>query len=150
MSNMIKEKLFGNLDFNSIGDNPDFKEDSVREVIILPILKELGYTNETIVRSKSLQHPILMIGSKKRPITLFPDYCLKVQNSNYNNTDLVASLLNNLSIMKYIPISNNPIINIKIDVGALFSIYGLIVLFNNATKSIARKSFNIFILFYLS
>ena len=73
--------MFGNLDFNSIGDNPDFKEDSVREVIILPILKELGYTNETIVRSKSLQHPILKIGSKKRPITLIPDYCLKVHDN---------------------------------------------------------------------
>lgn len=81
MSKMIKEKLFGNLDFNSIVDNPDFKEDSVREVIILPILKEMGYTNETIVRSKSLQHPILKIGSKKRPITLIPDYCLKVQDN---------------------------------------------------------------------
>ncbi|MDR0507065.1 MAG: hypothetical protein LBH32_09665 [Dysgonamonadaceae bacterium] len=30
----------------SIANNPDFKEDSVREVIILPILNALGYKNK--------------------------------------------------------------------------------------------------------
>jgi DNA modification methylase len=81
MERMNNVRLFGNLDFKSIGLNPDFKEDSVREVIILPILKELGYTQENIVRSKSLQHPFLKIGSKKRPVTLVPDYSLKVENN---------------------------------------------------------------------
>ncbi|WP_271810407.1 DNA methyltransferase [Dolichospermum circinale] len=61
--------------------NPDFKEDSVREVIILPILKALGYTEINIIRSKTLQHPFLKIGSKKRPINLVPDYVLKVENN---------------------------------------------------------------------
>jgi 16S rRNA G966 N2-methylase RsmD len=75
------EKLFGNLNFKTIATNPDFKEDSVREVIILPILKELGYTQENIVRSMTLQHPFLKIGSKKRPINLIPDYTLKVENN---------------------------------------------------------------------
>lgn len=78
---ITKEKLFGLLDFNAIATNPDFKEDSVREVIILPILKELGYTHENIVRSKTLQHPFLKIGSKKRPINLVPDYAIKVENN---------------------------------------------------------------------
>ena len=76
-----KEDLFGQLDFTKIADNLDFKEDSVREVIILPILKALGYTNDTIIRSKSLLHPFLKIGSKKRPITLVPDYALKVESN---------------------------------------------------------------------
>lgn len=78
---MTKEKLFGQLDFKTLAANPDFKEDSVREVIILPIIKELGYTQENIVRSKTLQHPFLKIGSKKRPINLVPDYALKVENN---------------------------------------------------------------------
>ena len=78
---MTKEKLFGQLDFKKIATNPDFKEDSVREVIILPILKELGYTQDNIVRSKTLQHPFLKIGSKKRPINLVPDYALKVESN---------------------------------------------------------------------
>jgi 16S rRNA G966 N2-methylase RsmD len=75
------ESLFENLNFLQIGSNPDFKEDSVREVIILPILKELGYTQPNIIRSKTLQHPFLKIGSKKRPINLIPDYSLKVENN---------------------------------------------------------------------
>lgn len=78
---VTKEQLFGHLDFLSITTNSDFKEDSVREVIILPIIKELGYTQENIVRSKTLQHPFLKIGSKKRPINLIPDYALQVENN---------------------------------------------------------------------
>ena len=74
------EKLFSHFDFNQL-NNADFKEDSVREVIILPILQQLGYTQTNIVRSKSLQHPYLKIGSKKRPITLVPDYLLKVEEN---------------------------------------------------------------------
>lgn len=82
MDNKItREKLFGQLDFKVIRTDPDFKEDSVREVIILPILKALGYIQENIVRSKTLQHPFLKIGSKKRPINLIPDYTLKVENN---------------------------------------------------------------------
>lgn len=78
---ITRAKLFGQLDFKKIANDPDFKEDSVREVVILPIIKELGYTQENIVRSKTLQHPFLKIGSKKRPINLVPDYALKVENN---------------------------------------------------------------------
>jgi DNA modification methylase len=79
MQTIIKEKLFGQLDFRTLTQNPDFKEDSVREVIILPILKELGYQQSDIVRSKTLRHPFLKIGSNKKiPIRLIPDYSLKV------------------------------------------------------------------------
>lgn len=76
-----KEQLFGQLDLRAIDQDPDFKEDSVREVIILPILKELGYKQSDIVRSKTLQHPFLKIGSKKRAIKLIPDYALKVEEN---------------------------------------------------------------------
>ncbi len=82
MPEIAKQELFGDLDITSIQKNPDFKEDSVREVIILPILRELGYAQKDIVRSKTLEHPFLTIGSnKKRPIKLIPDYALKVENS---------------------------------------------------------------------
>ncbi|MDR2152449.1 MAG: type I restriction enzyme HsdR N-terminal domain-containing protein [Helicobacteraceae bacterium] len=78
MSN-ISDRLFNGLDFKAIGNNPDFKEDSVRERIILPILMELGYSQDNIIRSKTLQHPFLKVGSgKKIPIKLIPDYLLKV------------------------------------------------------------------------
>lgn len=78
---ITKQQLFGHIDFRTITQNPDFKEDSVREVIILPILKQLDYEQQNIVRSKALKHPFLKIGSKKREITLIPDYILKVEEN---------------------------------------------------------------------
>ena len=76
---MTKQQLFGDIDFLKLAEDKDFKEDSVREVIILPILKHLGYKEENIIRSKTLIHPFLKIGSnKKREIKLIPDYLLKV------------------------------------------------------------------------
>ncbi|OQY75773.1 MAG: DNA methylase [Ignavibacteriales bacterium UTCHB2] len=82
MHSITKEYLFANIDFKSLTQNPDFKEDSVREVLILPILKELGYSQNDIVRSKTLTHPFLKIGSKKKiPIRLIPDYSIKVANN---------------------------------------------------------------------
>ncbi|MDR2691635.1 MAG: type I restriction enzyme HsdR N-terminal domain-containing protein, partial [Dysgonamonadaceae bacterium] len=80
--NKQKKGMFENIDFKEIAQNPDFKEDSVREVIVLPILKALGYTENNIVRSKTLEHPFLKIGSNKKiPIKLVPDYTLKVENN---------------------------------------------------------------------
>lgn len=76
---ITKEELFGPVDFKTLSTDPDFKEDSVREVIILPILKKLGYQQSDIVRSKTLEHPFLNVGSNKKiPIKLIPDYILKV------------------------------------------------------------------------
>ena len=69
-------------------DLPDFKEDSVREEIIHPLLIGLGYSASgpnRIVRSKALEHPFLTVGSRKRPITLIPDYLLTV-NQNFTFT----------------------------------------------------------------
>lgn len=73
-------KLFKNFDFSQL-NSPDFKEDSVREVVILPLLHALGYQESQIIRSKSLQHPFLKVGSKKRLITLIPDYLLKIEEN---------------------------------------------------------------------
>lgn len=61
----------------------DFKEDSVREVIISPILRELGYTDgglNRIVRSPSLSHPFVKTGSGEREIRIVPDYLLLAAN----------------------------------------------------------------------
>ncbi len=69
-----------NFDFTAV-DLSDFKENSVREEIIHPLLTALGYSasgQNRIVRSKALEHPFLTVGSRKRPITLIPDYLLTV------------------------------------------------------------------------
>lgn len=60
-------------------DDTEFKEDSVREVIIAPILTRLGYATSgknRVIRSKSLNHPFIYGGTRKIAITLIPDYTL--------------------------------------------------------------------------
>lgn len=60
-------------------DDPDFKEDAVREEIIAPLLKELGYGisgDSRVVRSKSLRHPFVKVGTRSVPVRLVPDYTL--------------------------------------------------------------------------
>lgn len=72
--------IYQQFDFSQL-KSQDFKEDSVREVLILPLLEALGYNNYQIVRSKTLQHPFLKIGSKKRPVNLVPDYLFRIDSS---------------------------------------------------------------------
>ncbi|MDH3672582.1 MAG: type I restriction enzyme HsdR N-terminal domain-containing protein [Gammaproteobacteria bacterium] len=70
--------MFDDFDPSLLND-PEFKEDSVREEIVVPIIKRLGYSASganKIVRSKNLLHPFVMIGSKKHPIHIIPDYLL--------------------------------------------------------------------------
>lgn len=64
------------IDFSALAD-PHFKEDSVREDIVAPILRFLGFRSDRdpkIVRSQPLRHPYVMIGSQKKPISIVPDY----------------------------------------------------------------------------
>lgn len=66
-------------DYEVLNDS-EFKEDSVREEIIMPLMKVLGYDYKgkyKIVRSRKLQHPFTMIGSNKYKISIFPDYILE-------------------------------------------------------------------------
>lgn len=64
----------------SLFDDPEFKEDSVREVIIAPILTRLGYSpsgEHRVVRSKVLEHPFIYAGTRQLPVKMIPDYTLK-------------------------------------------------------------------------
>lgn len=64
--------------------DPNFKEDSVREVIIAPILFRLGYHpagEQTVVRSKSLTQPFIYVGTRQHPVTTIPDYTLYYQGN---------------------------------------------------------------------
>src|SRR5579872_600005 len=79
----LPERPLQDFDF-SVLDSKAFKEDSVREEIILPILHALGYSASPpnkVIRSKGLEHPFLTVGSSTRPITLIPDYLLTVDNN---------------------------------------------------------------------
>ena len=64
-------------------ENPEFKEDSVREEIVLPIIKGLGYSANKpnqIIRSRNLIHPFVAIGSQKKKIYIIPDYLFEVND----------------------------------------------------------------------
>ena len=72
--------IYSTFDFNRL-DDPDFKEDSVREELIVPMLKALNYKasrNNKIIRSKGLVHPFVHIGTKKHKVNIIPDYLLYV------------------------------------------------------------------------
>lgn len=58
-------------------DDPGFKEDSVRELVIAPMVSRLGYLPSgatRVVRSKSLKHPFIRLGTRNHPVNLVPDY----------------------------------------------------------------------------
>jgi hypothetical protein len=74
--------MFHNFD-STLFDDPNFKEDSVREVIIVPILSRLGYHPtgiQTVVRSKGLVHPFIYVGTRHHPVTIIPDYTLNYED----------------------------------------------------------------------
>ena len=67
----------------SLLEDSEFKEDSVREEVVLPIIKALGYTASKpnqIIRSRKLKHPFVSIGSKRKDIFIIPDYLFEVSN----------------------------------------------------------------------
>jgi hypothetical protein len=69
--------LLAGFDFKVL-DDPEFKEDAVREEIITPIVKALGYTvspPNKIIRSRKLIHPYVSIGRLERKFTLFRTIC---------------------------------------------------------------------------
>lgn len=74
--------MYEDFDF-SVLDSPEYKEDAVREDLIAPLLRRLGYKAtgpERMQRSKTLIHPFVMIGSKKNKINIIPDYTLYVDD----------------------------------------------------------------------
>ncbi len=75
----LRTKTFGNFDFSCTAD-PEFREDSVREDIIAPLLRKIGWSANgpyKIVRSRPLTHPYVMFGSQKRKLSIIPDYLLE-------------------------------------------------------------------------
>lgn len=82
---MTTNTFYKDFDFQLL-NSPEFKEDAVREELINPILKHLGYKaygHNRIVYSKTLSHPFVKIGSQKRQINIVPDYLFEI-NGKYS------------------------------------------------------------------
>lgn len=76
--------MFSEFNFELL-DDPGFKEDSVREELIAPLLRALGYNANgpaKIVRSKALTHPFVFIGSKRYGVNIIPDYLLHASENH--------------------------------------------------------------------
>ena len=76
----MEEKLFADFNF-SLLDDTRFKEDSVREELISPLIKYIGYANRgntQIIRNHGLKHPFVSIGATQKKITVIPDYLMKI------------------------------------------------------------------------
>lgn len=64
-------------------DDRDFKEDSVRELVIAPMLTKLGYQPRgevRVIRSKTLKHPFIRVGTRNHPVNIIPDYTLLLRD----------------------------------------------------------------------
>lgn len=64
-------------------ENKEINEIDIREEIIYPLLKRLGYSagsENKIVREKQLKYPYVSIGSKKKEVKIRPDYILEIKN----------------------------------------------------------------------
>lgn len=76
--------IFDNINFNNLPE--DFREDSVREEIITPLLKCLGYSTfdspYRITRSPHLAHPFTQFGTSPGKKLLIPDYLIQVNGEN--------------------------------------------------------------------
>lgn len=76
----MEDKLFKDFNF-SLLDDPRFKEESVREELIGPLIKDLGYSNSgdtQVIRNHGLKHPFVSIGSSRKNVTIIPDYLMQV------------------------------------------------------------------------
>jgi Type I restriction enzyme R protein N terminus (HSDR_N) len=76
----MEDKLYKDFNF-ALLDDPRFKEESVREELISPLIKELGYSNfgnTQVIRNNGLKHPFVSIGSSRKSITIIPDYLMQV------------------------------------------------------------------------
>lgn len=74
MSADALDSVLSTFDFSQL-ESPDFKEDSVREEIIKPVLNALGYAasgKSKIRRSKALKHPFVKVGARLLAVIPFP------------------------------------------------------------------------------
>lgn len=74
--------MFPGID-SSIFKNPEFKEDSVREFILAPIVRKLGYLPSGTTRatlSKTLKNPFIRVGTRNHPVTTIPDYTFYIND----------------------------------------------------------------------
>ena len=74
-----------NVDFTKL-NNEDFKEDSVREFILLPLLRKLGFDENNLVLSKKVSSKTIIGSNKEVKLNNFPDYTLFLDSVSYSES----------------------------------------------------------------
>ncbi|UAB70122.1 type I restriction enzyme HsdR N-terminal domain-containing protein [Vibrio sp. SCSIO 43132] len=77
--------MFDEFELDILND-PEYKEDAVREDIVAPLLRRLGYKvvgSHKMVRSRALTHPYVYIGTKAHKVSIIPDYLLEVDDNDH-------------------------------------------------------------------
>src|SRR5438045_143853 len=85
-------KIFKDFDFKILDDS-NYKEDAVREDVVSPLLKELGYKPSgdiRMIRTPALTHPFVYIGTMQRQINIYPDYILQINGTTVFTLDAKA------------------------------------------------------------
>ena len=71
--------IFDEIDFNKFPTH--FREDAVREEIVMPLLNALGYSRfdevNKIISGYRLKHPYVIIGANKEKTAIIPDYIIQ-------------------------------------------------------------------------
>ena len=76
-------------DFNKLQER-DFKEDSVREFIIMPLLRLLGFDEKNLILSKKLTTKTRIGSNKEIELRTFPDYTLLLDSKPHCVLDAKA------------------------------------------------------------
>lgn len=76
-------------DFNKLQER-DFKEDSVREFIIMPLLRLLGFDEKNLILSKKLTTKTRIGSNKEIELRTFPDYTLLLDSQPHCVLDAKA------------------------------------------------------------
>lgn len=78
LTHHLVDSPYDDFDWSAL-DSHEFLEDAVREEIIAPLLRVMGYKAtglNRIIRSKRLTHPFVALGTTQHRISLVPDYLL--------------------------------------------------------------------------
>lgn len=88
--------LFQDFDFRAL-ETPGYPEDSVRENIVNPILRQLGYGTSgphQVMPAQAVTNPFVYLGASQHKVSILPDYLLRVDNANAFTLGVTAPSVN--------------------------------------------------------
>jgi hypothetical protein len=88
--------LFQDFDFRAL-ETPGYPEDSVKENIVNPILRQLGYGTSgphQVMPAKAVSNPFVYLGASQHKVSILPDYLLRADDANAFTLGVTAPSVN--------------------------------------------------------